>query len=80
MSDSKVAPGNSFNDLQRVKLRYDMPGCGLLRGECGTVVYVLEGADAYLVEFVDPDDGSTRAMEEYTLGSRGRCNTCVSRP
>jgi hypothetical protein len=28
----------------------------------GTVVYVFETADAYLVEFVNPADGSTRAL------------------
>jgi hypothetical protein len=27
---------------------------------------VLEALDAYLVEFVDPDDGSTRVLAELT--------------
>ena len=32
----------------------------------GTVVHVFETADAYLVEFVNPGDGSTRALAELT--------------
>jgi hypothetical protein len=43
-----------------------VPEQGLTRGESGTVVHVFEAADAYLVEFVNPADGSTRALAELT--------------
>jgi hypothetical protein len=43
-----------------------VPEHGLVRGESGTVVHVFEAADAYLVEFINPTDGSTRALAELT--------------
>ena len=49
-----------------VGLRQDLPEHGLERGESGTVVHVFETADAYLVEFVSPVEGSTRALAELT--------------
>jgi hypothetical protein len=55
-----------FRNLERVQLRRDLPEHGLKRGECGTVVQVFESAEAYLVEFVSPADGSTRALAELT--------------
>ena len=45
-------------------MRQDLPEHGPARGESGTVVHVFETADAYLVEFVNPADGSTRALAE----------------
>jgi hypothetical protein len=47
-----------------VELCADLPEHGLKRGERGTVVHVFERSDAYLVEFVSPADGSTRALAE----------------
>ena len=47
-------------------MRQDLPEHGLERGQSGTIVHVFETADAYLVEFVNPDDGSTRALAELT--------------
>jgi len=49
-----------------VQLRRDLPEHGLKRGARGTVVHVFESAEAYLVEFVSPIDGSTRALVELT--------------
>jgi hypothetical protein len=49
-----------------VRLRADLPEHGLKRGEPGTVVHVFETTEAYLVEFVSPADGSTRALAELT--------------
>jgi hypothetical protein len=43
---------------------------GLARGESGTVGHVFGTADAYLVEFVDPADGSTRALAELMPDQR----------
>lgn len=53
-----------YHSLERVQLREDLPEHGLRRGERGTIVHVFETADAYLVEFVDPTDGGTRALAE----------------
>jgi Domain of unknown function (DUF4926) len=55
-----------YRSLERVRLRQDVPEHGVARGESGTVVHVFETADAYLVEFVNPADGSTRALTELT--------------
>jgi hypothetical protein len=55
-----------FGDLDRVRLRYDLPEHGLKQGECGTIVHVLDGVDAYIVEFVNANDGSWRALAELT--------------
>jgi hypothetical protein len=49
-----------------VRLRADLPEHGLKRGERGTGVHVFETAEAYLVEFVSPAEGSTRALAELT--------------
>lgn len=59
-------PPRRYQSLERVELRQDLPEHGLRRGESGTVVHVFETADAYLVEFVDPADGHTRALAELT--------------
>ena len=56
----QVAPYR-FRELQRVSLRCDFPAEGLHSGEAGTIVHAMTAAEAYLVEFVNPD-GSTRAM------------------
>jgi hypothetical protein len=55
-----------YRSLDRVRLCQDVPEHGLARGESGTVVHVFEATDAYLVEFVSPADGSTRALAELT--------------
>jgi hypothetical protein len=55
-----------FRDLEAVQLRDDLPEYGLSRGEIGTVVHVFETADAYLVEFTNDVDGSTKALAELT--------------
>jgi hypothetical protein len=59
-------PPRRYRNLERVQLRQDLPQHGLARGESGTVVHVFETADAYLIEFVNPADGSTRALAELT--------------
>ena len=59
-----VAPRTRFRDLQAVRLLADLPEHGLGRGEPGTIVHVFDVADAYLVEFVNEADGSTRAQIE----------------
>ena len=64
---SSAGPKSSarrYHSLERVQLCRDVPEHGLRRGESGTIVHVFETADAYLVEFVDPSDGSTRALAE----------------
>lgn len=53
-----------YRELACVRLRADLPEKGLSRGEVGTVVHVFETADAYLVEFVNEADGSTKALAE----------------
>lgn len=53
-----------FQSLERVRLCQDLPEHGLPRGESGTVVHVFDTPDAYLVEFVSPADGGTRALAE----------------
>lgn len=55
-----------FRELACVQLRRDLPEHGLKRGEEGTIVHAFANADAYLVEFVDPADGSTRAELEVS--------------
>jgi hypothetical protein len=57
-----------FGDLETVQLRDDLPEHGLCQGEVGTIVDVFETADAYLVEFTNDADGSTRALAELTTG------------
>jgi Domain of unknown function (DUF4926) len=59
-------PPHRYRSLERVRLRADLPEHGLKRGERGTVVQVFETAESYLVEFVSPADGSTRALAELT--------------
>jgi hypothetical protein len=53
-----------YRNLERVQLRRDLPEHGLRRGAHGTIVHVFESAEAHLVEFVSPTDGSTRALAE----------------
>ncbi len=54
-------PPPRFDLLQVVYVRDAHPALGLVRGECGTIVEVLDKPHpAYLVEFID-DDGATRA-------------------
>jgi hypothetical protein len=57
-------PPRRYRSLERVQLCQDLPEQGLRRGESGTVVHVFETAEAYLVEFVNPADGRTRALAE----------------
>jgi hypothetical protein len=59
-------PPRRYRELECVQLRRDLPEHGLKRGEEGTIVHAFETAHAYLVEFVNPDDGSTRAEIEVT--------------
>jgi Domain of unknown function (DUF4926) len=63
-SDAREPP-RRYRSHERVRLRRDVPEHGLERGESGTVVHVFE-TDAYIVEFVNPADGSTRALAELT--------------
>ena len=65
-ADGRREPPRRYRSLERVRLRQDLPEHGLKRGESGTVLHVFERADAYLVEFVNPTDGSTRALAELT--------------
>ncbi len=60
-------PPRRYRDLERVQLRHDVPEHGLRRGEKGTVTHVFDTANAYLVEFVNPADGSTRAEIEVDV-------------
>jgi hypothetical protein len=65
-ASARRQPPHRYRSLDRVELRCDLPEHGLHRGERGTIVHVFETADAYLIEFVDPADGSTRAEVELT--------------
>ena len=60
-------PPRRYRELECVRLRRDLPEHGLKRGEEGTITHAFEAANAYLVEFVDPEDGSTRAEIELAL-------------
>ena len=62
----KPAATPGYRCFERVQLRRDLPEHGLRRGARGTIVHVFESAEAYLVEFVSPADGSTRALAELT--------------
>jgi hypothetical protein len=53
-----------YRELECVRLRHDLPEHGLKRGEEGTIVHAFKSAASYLVEFVDPQDGTTRAEVE----------------
>jgi hypothetical protein len=63
-ANGRREPPRRYQSLERVELRQDVPEHGLRRGGSGTVVHVFETADAYLVEFIDPVDGATRALAE----------------
>lgn len=65
-SGARRQPPRRYRDLEPVQLRADLPEHGLREGEVGTVVHVFDTADAYLVEFVNEVDGSTRAEVELT--------------
>jgi hypothetical protein len=65
-ADGRHEAPRRYRSLERVQLRQDVPEQNLARGESGTVVHVFETTDAYLVEFVNPADGSTRALAELT--------------
>jgi Domain of unknown function (DUF4926) len=55
-----------FELLQVVYVREAHPGLGLLKGEAGTIVELLEHPHpACLVEFIN-DDGSTKAEAAFT--------------
>ena len=64
--DGSRVSSRRFCEFELVSLREDMPEEGLKRGECGTIVETFfdDQDDAYLVEFVNPADGSTRALVE----------------
>jgi Domain of unknown function (DUF4926) len=64
--DRRRATPRRYQSLERVRLCQDVPEQGLARGDSGTIVHVFETTDAYLVEFVNPADGSTRALAELT--------------
>jgi hypothetical protein len=51
----------SINELDAVALTCDLPGCGLVRGDVGTVVLVHHNGEACEVEFVGYD-GHTVAL------------------
>ena len=59
-------PPHRYRNLERVELCCDLPEHGLRRGERGTAVHAFASAHAHLVEFVNPEDGSTRAEVELT--------------
>lgn len=47
-------------------MRQAQPGLGVVKGECGTVVEILDQPHpAYLVEFID-QDGATKAEAAFT--------------
>lgn len=53
-------PPPRFELLQVVYIREAHPALGLVKGECGTIVEVLnEPYPAFLVEFIE-DDGATK--------------------
>ena len=60
-------PPRRYRELDCVRLRRDVPEHGLRRGDEGTITHAFDAADAYLVEFVNPEDGSTRAEVELAL-------------
>jgi hypothetical protein len=60
-------PPRRYRELECVRLRRDMPEHGLKRGEEGTITHAFDAANAYLVEFVNPEDGSTRAEIELAI-------------
>ena len=64
---SRQQPPRRYRELECVRLRRDVPEHGLRRGDEGTITHAFDAADAYLVEFVDPADGSTRAEIELAL-------------
>jgi Domain of unknown function (DUF4926) len=59
-------PPRRYRDLECVQLRTDLPDHGLKSGEIGTIVHVFDAVDTYLVEFINDEDGSTRAEVELT--------------
>lgn len=65
-SAAEEARPRDYHDLDCVRLLSDLPEHGLRRGELGTIVHVFRSANAYLVEFIDERDGSTRAEVELT--------------
>jgi hypothetical protein len=65
-ANGRHQPVRRYHSLEPVRLCQDVPEQGLARGESGTVVHVFETGEAYLVEFVNPADGSTRALAELT--------------
>lgn len=55
-----------FELLQVVYVREAHPDLDVVKGECGTVVEILEQpSPAYLVEFID-DSGATKAEAAFT--------------
>ena len=66
IEDPKLAPFCWLQSLHDPLVGFLVIETGLRRGERGTIVHVFESAPAYLVEFVDPTDGSTRAEVELT--------------
>ena len=66
LASASRRPPRRYRELQCVQLRHDLPEHGLKRGEEGTIVHAFETAATYLVEFIDPKDGATRAEIEVT--------------
>ena len=56
-----------IHELETVTLTSDLPSAGLMAGNAGTVVAVLDGGEAYDVEFVD-GEGCTIALETLRAG------------
>jgi hypothetical protein len=57
----------AFEELEVVYLLVSRSDLGLARGEAGTIVHaVSKPAPAYLIEFVDPESGCTRAEAFFT--------------
>jgi hypothetical protein len=69
-----------YREFDCVKLRRDLPEYGLRRGEEGTIVHAFETADTYLVEFVNSEDGSTRAELEVTPDDIAQASTRRAAP
>jgi Domain of unknown function (DUF4926) len=64
----RAAYGPRFELLQVVYVRGPHPALGLAKGECGTIVEVLDRPDAaYLVEFIH-EDGSTKIEAAFNAG------------
>ena len=64
----------TFEESEVVYILDPRPDLGLKRGDHGTVVHAYSGTSepAYIVEFVNPTNGSTRALTEFTADQLSR--------